>query len=149
LTKRERNALIFRQYNSGYSQSTIGEFYNLSQSRVSAIVLSYQRGEAEIVEERRGSKPRLTESDLKKLSELMSSSEEASDFVHWNKWRIKELIKEEFDVEYHENYIWEIMKKIGFTSQRPQKKDYRQSTEKVADFKTKEVGAIKKIKRGK
>lgn len=140
--------MIYRQYNSGYSQSAIGKFYNLSQSRVSAIVLSYQRGEAEIVEERRGSKARLSESDLKKLSDLMTSDEDL-EFSHWNKWRVKELIKEQFDVDYHENYIWAVMKKIGFTSQRPQKKDYRQSAEKVAHFKSEEVVAIKKSESGK
>ena len=47
-------------------------------------------------------------------------------------------------MDYHENYIWEIMKKIGFSSQLPQKKDYRQSEKKVSTFKEEKIGQIKK-----
>lgn len=146
MTKRQRNNLIYARYQEGYSQEEIGKFYDLSQSQVSTILLEKKRGTAERVEETRGSKPRLSEEDLLKLGELLKSPKEGQDFAYWNKWRVKQLIKDKFDVDYHENYIWKLMKKIGFTSQRPQKKDYRQDPEKVAIFKKEGALAIKKIK---
>ena len=146
LTKRERNELIHARYADGYSQEEIGKFYGLSQSRVSAILVEKRRGLPERLEETRGMKSRLNEEDLNKLAELLKKSRDGEDFSHWNKWSLKQLIKDTFDVEYHENYIWEVMRKIGFTSQRPQKKDYRQNPEKVEIFKNKDALDIKKIR---
>ncbi len=146
LTKRERNELIYARYSEGYSQEEIGKFYGLSQSRVSAIIIERESGLPERLEETRGVKPRLGEADLKKLSELLKATPDEEGFSHWNKRSVKQLIKDVFDVDYHENYIWKVMSKIGFTSQRPQKKDYRQDREKVEGFKNKDALAIKKIK---
>ena len=147
LTKEERNRIIYARYTEGYSQEEIGRFYELSQSQVSNIILKKERGIVSPTEETRGSKSRLSESDLKKLAELLESpTKDEQDFSYWNKWRVKELIKETFEVDYHENYIWKLMKKIGFSSQRPQKKDYRQSPEKVERFKNEGVANIKKVK---
>jgi len=147
LTKKERNTIIYTRYKEGYSQQEIGKFYKLSQSQVSNIVLKKERGIECAKGERRGSKSRLSESDLKKLAELLKSEiKEDQNFGYWNKWRVKALIKETFDVDYHQNYIWKLMEKIDFTSQRPQKKDYRQSPEKVEKFKNEGVANIKKVK---
>ncbi len=147
LTKKERNTIIFSRYKEGYSQEEIGKFYKLSQSQVSKIVLNKERGIIGPIEETRGSKSRLSESDLKKLEELLKKpAKDEQDFVYWNKWRVKDLIKQRFDVDYHENYIWKLMEKIGFTSQRPQKKDYRQDVQRVEKFKKEGVSALKKVK---
>ena len=147
LTKRERNIIIYTRYKEGYSQEEIGKFYKLSQSQVSKIVLNKERGIVDPEKETRGSKSRLSESDFKALEELLKDPvKEEQGFVYWNKWRVKELIKQTFDVDYHENYIWKLMKKIGFNSQRPQKKDYRQDPLKVENFKEEKIPTIKKIK---
>ena len=148
MTKEERNTIIYSRYKEGYSQEEIGKFYKLSQSQVSNIVLRKERGIVSPKEETRGSKCRLSESDLEQLEQLLQTQVDDTEvFAYWNKWRVKELIKETFDVDYHENYIWKLMKKIGFTSQRPQKKDYRQSPEKLEKFKNEDIGNIKKVKR--
>ena len=150
MTKRERNELICTQYKEGYSQEKIGKFYNLSQSRVSEILLEKKRGIPKIIKETRGAKARLNEKQLSELSELLKRSKKEKDgFPYWNKWSIKQLIKDTFDVDYHENYIWKLMDKIGFTSQRPQTKDYRQCEEKLDTFKKQTAPSIKKSKRGK
>lgn len=144
MTKKERDELIYARYQDGYSQEEIGKFYNLSQSRVSAIILRKKRGLADREVETRGSKARLSEADLLKLGDLLKNPVEDSVFVHWNKWSVKRLIKDKFGVDYHQNYIWKLMEKIGYSTQRPQKKDYRQNPEKVQDFKKEGAAAIKK-----
>ena len=145
MTKRERNKLIYARYEEGYSQEEIGKFYKLSQSRVSAIILKKKRGVTESEKETRGVNSRLSEEQFNELSECLKRPKtDKEDFSYWNKWSVQKLIKDKFDVDYHENYIWALMKKIGFTSQRPQKKDYRQSAEKVEIFKTKDAPRIKK-----
>lgn len=152
LTKKERNQLIYERSKEGYSQTELGKFYNLSQSQVSSIILGKKRGLPDRTKETRGSKSRLGEKDLEELAVILKNTateSESSNFRHWNKWSIKKLIKDHFNVEYHENYIWKLMKKIGFTSQIPQKKDYRKDVQKVEFFKKEQAPAIKKSTRRK
>lgn len=146
MTKRERNKLIYARYEEGYSQEEIGRLYNLSQSAISLILLNRDAPEKE---ETRGAKSKLTKSELEDLKEFLTThSASELGFVHWDKWSIQNLIKTKFKVDYHENYIWEIMRKIGFSSQVPQKRDYRQDTRKVEDFKSQKGSQIKKSRFG-
>ncbi len=94
MTKAERNTIIYSRYKEGYSQEEIGKFYKLSQSQVSNIVLCKERGIVGPKEETRGSKSRLSDSDLEKLEKLLKTGpDDGQDFAYWNKWRVKELIK--------------------------------------------------------
>lgn len=136
--------MILARYSDGYSQAEIGKFYGLSQSAVSLIIRSGKKGVTARPKETRGAKPRLSDADLADLCSLLQSEQSSEDFSGWNKWSIKELISREFGVDYHENYIYELMRKINYTSQLPSRKDYRQSPEKVAHFKTTKVVEIKK-----
>lgn len=112
---------------------------------MSVIILKKKQGVPELEEETRGSKSRLKEEDFKELAELLNQPKtDNADFPYWNKGSIQQLIKDKFGVEYHENYIWALMSKIGFTSQKPQKKDYRKSKEKVETFKKEGAIQIKK-----
>ena len=144
MTKFERNKIIYARFEEGYSQKEIGSFYNLSQSSVSLIIVNIRNGVKQRKEETRGAKSRLSSCELEKLTVLLKESPSENGFNYWNKWSVKSLIKEEFDVDYHENYIWRIMEKIGFSSQIPQEKDYRQSQVKVSDFKKGKIPEIKK-----
>lgn len=145
MTKSERNALIYARYQEGYGQEELGKFYNLSQSSISLILKKKELGIGDQEVETRGRKPRLSDSELLLLEELLKYPEKQR-VSHWNKWRIKALIKEAFGVDYHENYVWSIMKKIGFTSQRPQIKDYRQDLKAVEEFKETTAKNLKKSK---
>ncbi len=144
MKKEERDALIYARYQEGYSQAEIGKFYGLCQSRISAILLEKKRGIPPRSVETRGAKSRLSGQDLEQLREILNKSNEDESFPYWNKWSVKQIIKDTFDVDYHENYIWKLMEKMNFTSQRPQKKDYRQQSEIVGRFKNKDAPAIKK-----
>jgi transposase len=144
LTKRQRNKLIYERHKEGYSQQEIGKFYGLSQSAVSLIIISARKGNLENQEEKRGAKSRLTDGELEDLKGILDSEQSEAGFSGWNKWSVKALIHREFGVDYHENYIWKIMEKIGYTSQLPSKKDYRQDARKVKQFKEHKVAEIKK-----
>lgn len=145
MTKSERDNMIWKLHKEGYSQKEIGKFYNLSQSAVSLIIINKREGKPERTKETRGRKSEITLSQLEELKETLSKTSAAEiGFSYWNKWSVRALIKEKFGVEYHQNYIWEIMKKIGYTSQVPQKKDYRKDPRKVKKFKEEKGPAIKK-----
>ena len=145
MTKKERNQLIWERYQEGYSQEEIGKFYNLSQSAVSLIIVKKERNIPEPTQETRGAKSKLTSAQLSELRRVLSTDPVSIiGFSHWNNKSIQALIEKKFGVHYHKNYIWKLMKKIGFSSQLPQQKDYRQNQDQVQDFKLNRIPAIKK-----
>lgn len=147
MTIEKRNQLIYKRHEEGMSQKEIGRLYDLSQSAISKIIIAGRKGIFKLAKETRGPKSRLSEVDKGHLSEYLKEKK-ATDYGFasdlWDKWSVQALVKEEFGVDYHENYIWKIMVMIGFSSQKPIKKDYRQNPEKVKAFKETKAGYIKK-----
>ena len=144
MTKFERDKLIYECHKNGMSQTEIGKIYGLSQSTISEIVIAIRNGFTGDKIETRGSKSRLNDEEKTKLKQILTCSPTDYGYFMWNKWSIKALISKEFGVDYHENYIWEIMKCIRFSSQLPIKKDYRKDEKKVEIFKTQKAEDIKK-----
>lgn len=144
MTKFERNKLIESCHKRGKSQKEIGEIFNLAQSTVSQVLKSIKGKEEEDFIETRGVKPKLTEEQKQKLAITLRKDPSEYGFFLWNKWSVQAIIKREFKVSYHENYIYKIMQCINFTSQKPAVKDYRQNEEKVCNFKEQKVIEIKK-----
>lgn len=144
MTNLERDKLILNCHKNGKTQREIGEIFSLSQSAISQIIIKMKNGNLENKTETRGVKSRLNDENLEELKTILSGSPQDYDYFIWNKWSVKSLISDKFGVEYHENYIWKIMQYINFSSQKPQKKDYRQSEKLVATFKEEKAGEIKK-----
>lgn len=144
MTKLERNKSIYECHKEGLTQQSIGKIFSLAQSTVNLIIKSMKNGFTEDKIENRGVKSRLTEAQKAELKSLLLKSPKDYGFFTWDKWSIKFLIKHEFEVDYHENYIWHLMKCINYTSQKPQVKDYRKNAEKVEVFKSKTAVDIKK-----
>lgn len=144
MTKLERNKSIYECHKKGISQAEIGAIFFIGQSAVSQIITSIKNGGLEEKIRTNGRKSRLSDSEKEQLKSLLLKSPKDYGFFTWDKWSIKSLIKQEFGVDYHENYIWHIMKCINYSSQKPQLKDYRKNAKKVAEFKEKEAVAIKK-----
>ena len=144
MTNSERNERIYACHKNGKSQKEIGEIFGLSQSAVSKIVISERAGTPKPKQETRGVKSKLTDTDHKQLKEHLSKKPSEYGYKVWNKWSVQSLIKDKFGVKYHENYIYKIMRRIKFSSQKPQLKDYRKNPEKVAEFKQKKALQIKK-----
>lgn len=144
MTKIERNKAIYECHKEGITQTTIGKIFSIAQSTVNHIIKLAKAGVFGAEEEKRGAKPKLTDDELEKLKTILAKSPSDYGYSSWNKKSIKALIKQEFDVDYHENYIWHIMKYIKFSSQLPQVQDYRKDQQKVDKFKEEKAPEIKK-----
>ncbi|MCP5108688.1 MAG: hypothetical protein GY950_35210 [bacterium] len=149
MKNKERNEAVFACHKKGMVQTKIGEIFGLAQSTVSEIVTAMKNGPEFDRPETRGAKARLSEGQKKGLSGILRCPPSEHGHSTWDKWSIRSVIRKEYGVTYHENYICEIMKSINFTSQKPSTRDYRQDAEKVAVFKEGQAPAIKKKRRGK
>ena len=144
MTKLERNKSIYECHKKGMTQEDIRDIFSLAQNTVSQIITAIKKEGLVDKPENRGVKSQLTTEQKEKLKTLLLKSPKDYGFFTWDKWSIKSLIKQEFGVDYHENYIWRIMRCINYTSQKPQVKDYRKNAEKVKVFKKETAECIKK-----
>ena len=144
MTNFERNKLISNCHKNGKTQIEIGEIFSLSQSAVSQIIIHLKNVKSENKIETRGAKSKLNDENVEELKKILTDSPQDYGYFMWNKWSVKSLLLDKFEVEYHENYIWKIMKCISFSSQKPQKKDYRQNEKLVTAFKEEKASEIKK-----
>ncbi len=149
MSKLSRNQSIYECHKIGLPQTVIGKIFCLSQSTVCGILKSMKSGFDKEAKETRGVKSKLSAEQKEALKILLQDAPQDYGFFSWDKWSIQSIILEKFEVSYHENYIWEIMKSIKFSSQRPQPKDYRKDPEKVANFKEQKAPGIKKKRKRK
>ena len=145
----EPKQIIINFYKQNRSQSKIEKIVGCSQAYVNKIITSYQLSGDSIFEEsckNNKTEPKLSDVDLVKLATLLQQS--PSEFGYegeiWTKHRIVDIIKSHFNVSYHPNYICHIVKKIGFSSQKPILKDYRQDVDKVREFVSQKMPELKK-----
>jgi transposase len=73
-------------------------------------------------------KPALNSSDELALQEILSIGALSKGYEsdYWDRKRIKEVIKQEFDVDYHISHISKVLQRLNFTLQKPKRSDYRQ-----------------------
>jgi transposase len=140
-----RNEIILKLSKLGFDQTLIGEMVNLSQQTVSE-VLQKAANNLPMSIKSQGLTRRLSEEELKKLPGFLEKGVMFYGFegLFWTHARVGYVIKKELDVTYENKQVGRILALINWTSQKPQKKDAQQSSEKVAAWKEDGLKNLKK-----
>lgn len=127
----------------GMKQSKIAELLSIKQPRVSQIL----QQSVDVLPQWGGHKPSKLTPDQKE-SLLIYLEKGASHFGFegdfWDSKRVKQLILEQFSVEYHIDYMPDLLKDLGYSQQVPQVKDYRQDPQKIETFLQETLPTLKK-----
>ena len=81
-----------------------------------------------------GPRPRLTAEQLKELEALLRQGAAAHGWPNalWTAQRVAEMIRRQFGVEYHVEHARKILRKrLGWTSQVPQRKAKQRNAERI------------------
>jgi transposase len=62
----------------------------------------------------------------------------------WTLKRVRSVVKERFDVEYSTVNVWRLLRSLGFTPQKPEKRATQRNEEAIAKWKRKTWPALKK-----
>lgn len=62
----------------------------------------------------------------------------------WTTKRVRAVVKERFDVEYSTVGIWRVLRSLGFTPQKPEKRATQRDEKAIATWKRKTWPALKK-----
>jgi transposase len=93
----------------------------------------------------RGAKRRLTDSQLKKLEELLDKGAPAHDFPNelWTSARVAEVIRRHFGVEYHPDYVRRLLRRrLDWTCHKPQRRARQRNDKEVERWKGDEFPRI-------
>lgn len=140
-----RNKILLNLHHAGNSQKVIGEMVNLSQQRVSEIIKAEKENLPTNLKPP-GYQRRLTPKQLAQLPELLEKGAGRYGFAgeYWTHQRVKQVIEQEFKVEYEKKQVGRILGLINWTRQKPSRKDAKQDLEKVAHWRQEGLLKVKK-----
>ena len=133
---------------AGWQQLAIAQAFGLTQPWVSRTLKKYQQQGITALQEgkRTGAPPRLS---LEQLSQLVAELNKGAPHhgfsgAVWTRPRVNEVIKKLFGVSYDPSQIGRILKKAGWSRQKPQRKASQQDSQAVAQWREERLPELKK-----
>lgn len=118
--RRNQAARLFEQ---GKSQSEVARRLGVTPASAHRWFHAWEREGVEglKIAPHLGRPSRLDAGQLQELEEALLEGPSAHGFATelWTLPRVAELIKREFGVQYHEGHVWRVMRKLGWSLQRP------------------------------
>lgn len=111
----------------GESTDSIMKIANLSKSTVHDILHRFvERGlTGKDAIKQDGRPPKLTVKQRRKILELLDQGPPYNPTGLWTTKEVRELIKNEFGVEYTTVHVWELLQAAGFSIQKPRPRNYK------------------------
>lgn len=90
---------------------------------------------------------KLSEKQVKRLEKALDKGAYAFGYVgnYWTLDRIAQVIWQLFGVRYHASAVWHVMRRMGWSSQRPQRQPLHRDEEAIEQWKAEELPRIKKV----
>lgn len=94
----------------------------------------------------KGRPPRLKERQKKELEQILLKGAEAAGYATdlWTLARVAEVIEREFGVKYHPGHVWYILRGMGWTCQKPERRARERDEEAIAQWRKEKWPGIKK-----
>lgn len=145
-----RRLRAWELHQEGWSQKKIAEALGVTQGAVSQWFRRVREGggEASALYRRpnKGATPKLTPGQLAQLPSLLSQGAQAHGWWEdvWTRERVGTLIERKFDVRYSAVQVGRILRKMGWTLQKPVRKAKEQDEAAVERWKREEWPSLKK-----
>src|SRR5215217_3408103 len=143
-----RRLRAFELKERGWKQTQIADALGVSEGAVSQWM---KRVREEGVEGLRhkpppGATPRLSEDERAKLPELLAQGAEAHGFRGevWTCERVATVIRREFGVSYHPAHVSRVVRALGLSLQKPQRRAEQRDEEAIEHWKEKKWPSLKR-----
>ncbi len=148
--RRDRAVRLFEQ---GKTQAEVVRRLGISATSVSRWYQVWGKHGAEGLRAAKhfGRPSRLDASELAGLEAALLEGPGAHGFATelWTLPRVAELIKREFGVRYHQGHVWRVMRKLGWSLQRPTTRARERDEDAIAHWKKKHWPKLKKGAQGR
>lgn len=93
-----------------------------------------------------GSRPRLSANDHERLAELLLQGPRSHGFDTdlWTLARVGDVIERTFGVTYHVCHVWKVLRRMGWSNQKPERRAREQNETAVARWREVEWPRIKR-----
>lgn len=129
-----RNQSI-RLWKNGKSIKDISDFCGVHFTVVYKWIRIYKQKGFDGLKRRKakGALPKLSNSEIKKLIKILRKNALEQGFENplWNCKKINQLIKTEFKKDIHYSNVWRLLKKLGFSYQKPEKESLEKDDKEV------------------
>jgi transposase len=132
----------------GWKQTQIADALGVTEGAVSQWM---KRAREEGVEGLRhkpppGATPRLSEDERAKLPKLLAQGAQAHGFRGevWTCERVATVIRREFGVSYHPAHVSRVVRALGLSLQKPQRRAEQRDEEAIDNWKEKKWSSLKK-----
>jgi transposase len=133
---------------AGWRQAGIARAFGLTEGWVSQTLKTYrEQGEAGLTTGKRtGAPSRLTADQLDQLTKELAKGAEQHGFSGqvWTRPRINNVINKLFGVSYDPSQIGRLLKKVGWSRQKPARQARQQDPQAVANWQAERLPALKK-----
>ena len=130
------------------TQVEIASYLGVSQSTISEWIKEYKKKGISSFDYSNvgGSVRRISKKDQLNLIEILNKGALANGFDGdiWTRKRVQHIIKEQYKIDYGLTAVGDLLRDLGFTVQKPDKRSYKQDPEKVKYWKEIHLPSLKK-----
>lgn len=93
-----------------------------------------------------GKPPQLTKRERRRLVTLLKRGAQKHGYntALWTLARVGQVIEREFGVSYHPGHVWRVLRSIGWSSQKPERRARERDEQAIAAWRQQEWPRIKK-----
>jgi len=121
-----RRKVAARMFELGKSLREVAESCGVSLTSVKNWKRAWKEGGADALEAKPhpGREPRLSAAELKRLEKHLLAGAHQAGFASdwWSCPRVATLIERRFGVKYHPDHVWKILRRLGWTCQKPERR---------------------------
>ncbi len=143
-----RRLRAFELKKDGWKQREIAEALGVTEGAVSQWMKRAKETGPEGLRRKPapGASPRLSDKQRERLAELLDYEAEAYGFRGkvWTCARVAEVIRKEFGVRYHPAHVSRLLKSLGLSLQKPERRANQRDEEAIRRFKEERWPALKK-----
>lgn len=135
-------------FEKGKSQAEVARELGVSRQSASRWFQEWEQGGKKSLRGagRAGRIPKLNRKQLRKVAEELTKGARVHGFTTelWTLPRIARVIEVVAGVTYHPGHVWRVMRKLGWTLQKPTTRARERNEEKVTQWKTQTWAEVKK-----
>lgn len=144
----QRRRLAVRLLEQGLKGAQVAEALGVSGAAVTRWKQAYERGgrPALAAKPHPGGQPRLTVSQRRRLLGLLLQGPRQHGYSTelWTLARVAEVIRRAYGVEYHPCHVWKVLRNLGWSSQKPERRAREQDRAAIAAWRQEHWPRIKK-----
>lgn len=143
-----RRMIAAKMLQQGLSVSKIARLLEVAPSSVSRWKQAFTQAGKDGLKAKPhpGPKPKLSKQQLQHLTQLLLQGPEAHGYKNalWTLRRVTEVVRRHFGVTYHHCHMWRILRSLGFSCQKPEKRARERDDDEIQRWCREDWPEIKK-----